>query len=254
MPRFRMPKKAYGTFSSGSSSDSGSGESDPLIPQQTHDEMRSSGNIGWSLYWKYIRAGASYFGLLLLLVSNILVQILFSGSDYWLQYWTKVEESRKPIRENISQQDHLEDPLISVSDRTFTVGQVSQYIEDSRTTQVYIYCALVGTLFAVSLVRNTGFLNLCLNSSIELHRRLFHGVLRAPMRFFEINPAGRVLNRFAKDIGIIDEMLPISLFDTVDVRIIKLNMNSDLKLTFSCLTKISFSVDYFASGRNCYNC
>jgi len=88
LPHFKQPKKAYGTFSSGSSSDnSGSGETEPLVSQQHHDEFTTSGDIGLSLYWKYISAGASCFGLLLLLASNILTQFLFTGSDYWLQYW-----------------------------------------------------------------------------------------------------------------------------------------------------------------------
>ena len=38
------------------------------------------------------RAGTTIFSLTVLFISNILVQILFSGSDYFLQYWTKNEE------------------------------------------------------------------------------------------------------------------------------------------------------------------
>lgn len=88
-----------------------------------------------------------------------------------------------------------------ISEKPVDADTVSAYIENSRNIQVYIYCALVTALFIVSLIRNSAFLNICLNSSIVLHRRLFQGVMRAAMRFFEINPAGRVLNRFAKDIG-----------------------------------------------------
>ncbi|CAL8127054.1 unnamed protein product [Orchesella dallaii] len=219
LPHFRQPKKVYGTFSSGSSDNSGSGETGPLVQQQ-HEEATTAGEIGLPLYWKYISAGASCFGLLLLFSSNILVQFLFSGSDYWLQYWTKMEESRAPISAQIAELNSTDQEIIiTVSDKPMAINasEVLDYIEGSRTTQVYIYCGLVGTLFIVSLIRTAAFLNMCLNSSIQLHKRLFQGVLRAGMRFFEINPAGRVLNRFAKDIGIIDEMLPPTLFDTVEV-------------------------------------
>lgn len=115
---------------------------------------------------------------------------------------TKVEEERAPLIQEIARLNSTEDRYIMVSSESMSIEDVSQYIEDNRTVQVYIYCGLVGILFVVSLIRNSAFLNVCLNSSIELHRRLFKGVLRAGMSFFEMNPAGRVLNRFAKDIGI----------------------------------------------------
>lgn len=37
-----------------------------------------------------------------------------------------------------------------------------------------------------------------------LHSQLLTKVLGAPMRFFEITPIGRILNRFSKDISGVD--------------------------------------------------
>lgn len=37
-----------------------------------------------------------------------------------------------------------------------------------------------------------------------LHDTMLHSVLRAPMVFFHTNPIGRMINRFAKDLGDID--------------------------------------------------
>ncbi|XP_055020449.1 ATP-binding cassette sub-family C member 4-like [Boleophthalmus pectinirostris] len=42
---------------------------------------------------------------------------------------------------------------------------------------------------------------------------MFSAVLRSPVRFFDINPIGRILNRFSKDIGQMDSMLPITFVD-----------------------------------------
>ncbi len=40
-------------------------------------------------------------------------------------------------------------------------------------------------------------------------------VLRAPLSFFHTNPTGRVLNRFSRDLGAVDELLPQCLFDSL---------------------------------------
>ena len=40
-------------------------------------------------------------------------------------------------------------------------------------------------------------------------------MLHAPLRFFHTNPTGRVVNRFSKDQGIVDEWLPQVLFDAL---------------------------------------
>lgn len=41
------------------------------------------------------------------------------------------------------------------------------------------------------------------------------------MRFFNTNCSGRVLNRFSKDMGAIDEKLPYVLIDTIQVCILR---------------------------------
>lgn len=37
------------------------------------------------------------------------------------------------------------------------------------------------------------------------------------MRFFNTNTSGRILNRFSKDMGAIDELLPIAMIDCLQI-------------------------------------
>ena len=48
-------------------------------------------------------------------------------------------------------------------------------------------------------------------ASRMLHSKMLKNILRSPMSFFDTTPLGRVLNRFSKDIYIIDEVIPRSL-------------------------------------------
>lgn len=57
---------------------------------------------------------------------------------------------------------------------------------------------------------------------------MFRGVITTTMRFFNLNPSGRILNRFAKDMGIIDELLPRVLLDAIQTN---LNMTGAIALT-----------------------
>ncbi|CAD5112466.1 DgyrCDS1687 [Dimorphilus gyrociliatus] len=45
-------------------------------------------------------------------------------------------------------------------------------------------------------------------ASINLHNKMFAKVMSVAMRFFHINPKGRILNRFSRDMGFIDTELP----------------------------------------------
>lgn len=53
----------------------------------------------------------------------------------------------------------------------------------------------------------------------NLHDNMFKKVLRTPMTFFNDKPAGRVLNRFSNDLGLIDESLPETLATVISVRL-----------------------------------
>lgn len=59
-----------------------------------------------------------------------------------------------------------------------------------------------------------------MHASKVLHDRMFNAVLRATMRFFDLNPSGRILNRFSRDVGVIDELLPKAMMEFIQIALV----------------------------------
>lgn len=56
-----------------------------------------------------------------------------------------------------------------------------------------------------------------MKASRYLHNLMYQGVTHATMYFFNTNPSGRILNRFSKDMGQVDEILPAVMMDVIQI-------------------------------------
>lgn len=88
-------------------------------------------------------------------------------------------------------------------------------IIERRFQYIYTYAAAIAVVLYLVFQRSFAFFQMCLRASRRLHDRLFRGITRAWMRFFNANPSGRILNRFSTDIGSIDTVLPLALMDVL---------------------------------------
>ena len=82
-----------------------------------------------------------------------------------------------------------------------------------QSQDLSIYGYLVGAAFLLSTIRAATFLNVLINSSMSLHNLMLSAVVKAPVLFFDTNPVGRVLNRFSRDINIMEELHARSISD-----------------------------------------
>ena len=77
------------------------------------------------------------------------------------------------------------------------------------------YGCLVGASLTLCLIQSCGFHFASLRCSERLHDNMVVAVLQAPVLFFDSNPVGRILNRFSKDIGCLDELLPKTFLSSI---------------------------------------
>ncbi|XP_054166166.1 ATP-binding cassette sub-family C member 4-like [Oppia nitens] len=152
-----------------------------LDDPQIKAENKIVGSLDSTIYWDYIKAGAGPMLMSTTVLMVLLSQILYQGSDYWLSYWTNN----------------------------------NQNTDDNENQYIYVYTGLIVCLYVTSLLATVTFYMMCMRASIILYKRIFSTLLRAPIHVFESSPAGRILNRFAKDTGIIDEQLPSTAFDLI---------------------------------------
>ncbi|CAL5345398.1 unnamed protein product [Camellia sinensis] len=66
-------------------------------------------------------------------------------------------------------------------------------------------------LVIVTLTNSFWLITSSLKAARKLHDTMLQSVLRAPMLFFHTNPIGRVINRFARDVGDIDRNVASSM-------------------------------------------
>uniref|UniRef100_A0A674EU10 Cystic fibrosis transmembrane conductance regulator n=1 Tax=Salmo trutta TaxID=8032 RepID=A0A674EU10_SALTR len=109
----------------------------------------------------------------------------------------------------------------SRSEGTIGVGLYVKYLKAGANILVHILMFCVQAAYILqdwwlaywSLV----MFNVLVKAAQSLHNRMFNSILRTPVRFFDINPIGRVLNRFSKDIGQLDAALPWTFVDFIQI-------------------------------------
>ncbi|KAK9888735.1 hypothetical protein WA026_000961 [Henosepilachna vigintioctopunctata] len=203
-------------------------------PQET-EELIEKGTMSASVYRKYFKAGDKTFLLILYVFVFVIAQIICNATDLWVTFWTNNIEKKN--METISLYNITIHSTKNFSETKSTNGLWSNYyvyndspnvIEiikkafingryDYLTTTLYIqiYTLLIILTVILTTARTILVYKVCLNASRNLHDSMFRGILRATMRFFDTNPSGRILNRFSKDIGTIDEVLPTSILSAM---------------------------------------
>uniref|UniRef100_A0A3B3BJB3 Multidrug resistance-associated protein 4 n=1 Tax=Oryzias melastigma TaxID=30732 RepID=A0A3B3BJB3_ORYME len=76
---------------------------------------------------------------------------------------------------------------------------------------------LTATSVIFGFLRTLIFFNVLVSSAQNLHNSMFDAIIRTSVRFFDTNPIGRILNRFSKDIGYLDSLLPWTFVDFTQV-------------------------------------
>ncbi|KAM3323933.1 ABC transporter C family member 12 isoform X4 [Capsicum chacoense] len=133
-------------------------------------EERETGIVNWNVLIRYKDALGGLWVVLILCVCYTLTEILRVLSSTWLSVWTKASSSKS----------------------------------NGAGFYILVYATLSFSQVIVTLANSFWLIISSLNAAKRIHDSMLHSILRAPMVFFHTNPSGRIINRFAKDLGDID--------------------------------------------------
>ncbi|XP_027249742.1 multidrug resistance-associated protein 4 isoform X3 [Cricetulus griseus] len=157
------------------------------------EESRSEGKVGFKAYKNYFTAGASWFFILFLILLNMAAQVFYVLQDWWLSYWANKQGA--------------------LNNTNNANGNVTETLDLHWYLGIYSGLTAITVLFGIA--RSLLVFYVLVKASQTLHNRMFESILKAPVLFFDRNPIGRILNRFSKDIGHMDDLLPLTFLDFI---------------------------------------
>ena len=138
-------------------------------------ERAETGNVKFTIYKKFAQS-MSLFWSLSIIFGYALTNAANSGSSFWLSDWTADTSGNNRYG--------------------YRLGVYAAIGVVQAVTVCYAWIGIVsGTLLA----------------SRTLHRKLLLKIMHAPMHFFDTTPLGRIMNRFSKDIDILDTTMQLTL-------------------------------------------
>ncbi|KAI8646442.1 P-loop containing nucleoside triphosphate hydrolase protein [Parasitella parasitica] len=194
------------------------------------EETRNVGHIKLRLYKLYFRAlgGSVYWIIVFAFVFGS--RALDVAESWWIKKWVASNEVKNIVNTAISviqkaqyffiqqQVSSLKKTSIDGEAATFKpashsrgFGLFSTEGSDQLDMYLTIYILITMTNIVVGAGRFASLYYGTLRASKNLYQQLLRRVLRAPMRFFDTTPIGRILNRFSKDFEFIDSGVPNDL-------------------------------------------
>nr|XP_020645372.1 cystic fibrosis transmembrane conductance regulator [Pogona vitticeps] len=158
----------------------------------------------WNTYFRYITINKKLIAVLIMCVVIFTIEVVASlvGVLYINGIATLSPVNITETRNATS--DQLDNGAVIITETS------SYYI-------FYIYVGVADSLLALGIFRGIPLVHTLITVSKTLHHKMLRAVLQAPMSSFNKLKAGGILNRFSKDIAILDDLLPLTIFDFIQL-------------------------------------
>ena len=152
--------------------------------QKVIEEESDQMNAGWAVLLKYFEACGGYIVMFFIFFIVFLFTLVRLFTSIWLQHW--LDQGDGQLRLNGTNMTN-EDKLGNIADNPDL--WMYQTVHGLSLVVLVLIGLWKGFMMALALLRG----------SSRLHEKMLKRVMRCPMTFFDSTPAGRVINRFSKD-------------------------------------------------------
>nr|XP_034300520.1 multidrug resistance-associated protein 4 isoform X1 [Crassostrea gigas] len=183
-------------------------------------EYAETGGIGWNVYKDYYLSGRPWLYLPVTLFLLLIAYAAYGYGDWYLAKWAELSDSLNVKAQNGSYPLY---PVVNTLNQTLglnTLYNITPLLQTSNSTpegsliitqgdklmQQYLVAMSVFVV-GISLFSLVYF-RMSVIISKRLHNNMFRVVMGAKTHFFDSNPVGRILNKFARDLGLIDSVIP----------------------------------------------
>lgn len=157
------------------------------------EEDRQVKGISWSVYMDYFRSTGSLIIPPLVLFTLVVSQGANIATNLWLAWWSS---NQFGLENGV----YVGDPLM-----------IPCWNHNANMSQIGIYCALGVSQASLMFLAALGFTIFGTEASKKMLHRAVQRTLRAPTSFFDTTPLGRIMNRYSKDIDVMDNQLTESM-------------------------------------------
>ncbi|KAK3336001.1 P-loop containing nucleoside triphosphate hydrolase protein [Cercophora scortea] len=225
------------------------------------EETREQGAVRKHVYATYLQDSGGWFYWLFAVVLFTVVTSFSVGQSWWLKIWTGDSLEERTDAKHIfnASREHGFSYAIGV-EQTSIHAMAAPSIQTHYSLFFYlgVYVALAITSSIFSTLRFLYIYIGSIRASRKLFAKLNFTILRAPVRWLDTVPVGRILNRFTADFHIIDSQLANSLsfgassfLSLIGVIVAGLFVSSYIVLLAAVLLVIClyYAIKYLAAAR-----
>ncbi|OQU94778.1 ABC transporter transmembrane domain-containing protein [Cladophialophora immunda] len=173
----------------------------------TEEEKRETGAVKYKIYTAYFRASGGFgYWFFILAVFGVWVAV-YLGRSYWISVWTR---SYRTETEHILPQRLISQSLTSVYHDLHSRYSAAT-IDPNLRYYLGVYLGISLVAWLIGTVRYLLVFIASIRASKVLFEGLAFAVLRAPLRWLDTVPVGRILNRFTSDFNMLDSRIAMDL-------------------------------------------
>ncbi|XP_023316090.1 multidrug resistance-associated protein 4 isoform X1 [Trichogramma pretiosum] len=167
--------------------------------QQQTEEKKVEGSISATTYLAYFMSSRNIPLVVMVFVASLAHQLAASGGDYFLAIWVNKEEEYASSNGSLTDYNNNNNASGGI-DRDWYIG---------------VYGGITCATIVLCLLQSWTFFEMSMRIANNLHANMFSSVISTTIEFFSANPLGRIMNRFSKDMSIVDMEVSRAMIDVI---------------------------------------